>query len=1184
MIEFRNMIVGCEMMIEDEQTRKRDTIGFLTTNIHTGASRGLWLGILETAVSQNINLICYAGGHINASDPSAAMRNIIYDQVDTHQIDGLIIWTSALEGARMPNNSASFYTKYNHLPIVDLASFAGFEPMVTIDGTEGMRALMLHLIEKHGYQKIAFIRGPEGHQYEQERYGAFLEILAEKNIPFDEKLISPSLGWDKGAEALSVLLNERGLTVGQDFQAIVAASDLLAIGAIRLLTERGIRMPDDVAVVGFNDIEEGRLVRPPLTSVSLPFYEQGSRAVATLGAMLQHEDVPQVITLNSRLVIRQSCGCPSWSELLAMANLTAVSTPTASRTNAQRRIEGELSQIIADPQMVALWVTAFLDAFEEDIYHGKNGRFRTTLDRMLHQSSLNSDEISAWQNSISILRAELFPVLNANQRVKATALFGQAHVVIGDAVQRVKIAQQLAAQRQSAALRDIGQALSTTFHIAKLAAVLADRLPELGIRSAYVALYENVARPLDGARLMMAYTDDQRFALGENGRLLPPNQLIPPDLLPQRRHTLLAEPLYFQNEHLGVVVFEVGPHDGNLYDVLRSHISSAVKGALLFQDAHQARRHAEKADQIKTRLLANVSHELRTPLNIIINHVQKLGSTHVPTDWQDDLSHIEQNAAHQLRLINDLLDISRAEINALDLYPVMLDPLALMGDVFASMAKDAKATVAWQLQLPEKLPFLEADPVRLRQILLNLLSNSARFTTAGQITLGAEVIDARLHIWVADTGAGIPPAIVTHIYKPFVTQETAVSPPTGIGLGLSIAKHLVSLHHGEITVESREGKGTTFHIYLPLPAKALQSLPPTPPLDQADIWLISRRDQPNQVQPAMAHPHQLIHPESLWEKQLQYGVPTAVMWDTNGTKSGDWTLLRRLHNHPKLASVPFILVHQGAAMETAVGLTSVVVKPASPQALWSAIQPAAPQEKSGTVLIIDDDPDARRFTYEAVQKGLPAYAIVTAANGEEGLAAMMQTRPNLVVLDLMMPKMDGFELLEMMRANEQTRHLPVVILSSRRLSLADIKRLEAFSVVALRSKQVFTQDEIATSVHKALFGTDRLPTHMSTLIKRSLAYLHQNYQRPLTRQEIAEALSLSEDYFSRTFHVELGISPWDYLNRYRIGQAKQLLLSTAHPMQWISRQVGFSDPAYFSRVFRRLEGQTPTAYRKQNGR
>lgn len=1161
--------------------RTRPTIAFLSANIHVGASRVLWPGILDAAVAGNANLICYPGGRLRADDESEAMRNFLYDKVDARQLDGLVVWTSALAGNATPDEVAELLGRFNSLPKVDLASSPMAGPSVSINGSQGMRALVFHLVEQHGYERIALIRGPEGHPYAQERHRAYLDALTEKNIMPDERLISPALGWSKGDEAMAVLLDERALRPGVDFEAVVAASDLLAIGALNLLGERGVHVPTDVAVVGFNDIEEGRLVRPPLTSVSLPFYEQGRQAVGALLALVRQEPAPEPVTLDSRLLVRQSCGCPSWSEQMATVELRAVEPgepPQAYRRTLQQ-LEAQIAQVIRTRGVAATWAKQLLDAFRNEMAGARQGRFRATLDGMLQQGILDGDETAAWQNAISILRCELLPFLPVQQRAPAEALLGQARVVIGDAVQRAHISRQLQAERQSSILRDIGQALISTFDVDGVVDVLADRLPELGIRSAYLALHEP-GEDAAAARLLLAYTDDTRFSLEAGGRRFPAAEIVPQDVLPLRRHTLLIEPLFFGKERLGIIALEVGPRDGDIYEVLRAHISTAFKGALLFHEAHEAQIAAEKADQIKARLLANVSHELRTPLNIIISHAQHLRQES-PDAMASDLTRIERSAEHQLRLINDLLDLSRAEINALDLYPMMLDPRGLIVDAFTSMARDKGPDVAWRLDLAEELPIVAADPVRLRQIMLNLLSNAARSTPAGEIVLGAAGTETHLHIWVADTGAGIPPDLIDHIYEPFVKHDAAGQTSPGIGLGLSITRHLVHLHDGFLEVDSKQAEGSTFHVYLPLPRSAGEASRPAG--DRTGVWLVSRKTSVPEEVVAFRRRQSLelrhVHPESAWEDLLHESLPSVVIWDTTGTRPEDWQLMKRLHNHPQLHQLPFVLYQESTPGEAAVGLTSMVVKPAGTEALWAAIRPSMPGGDSGTVLIVDDDPRARELSAEAVRRQLPGYRVRLADNGLAGLAAMREASPDLVILDLMMPELDGFGVLRRMRDEEHLRQIPVVILSGRRLTQADIAQLEQYSAVTLRSKDVHTLDEIAATLHESLFGTASLPPHTSALAKQAIALIHQQYNRPLSRRELAEELGVSEDYFSRTFSQEMGISPWDYLNRYRVAQAKQLLRTTNSSVRQVAQRVGFNDPAYFSRVFSRLTGQSPSDYR-----
>ena len=184
-----------------------------------------------------------------------------------------------------------------------------------------------------------------------------------------------------------------------------------------------------------------------------------------------------------------------------------------------------------------------------------------------------------------------------------------------------------------------------------------------------------------------------------------------------------------------------------------------------------------------------------------------------------------------------------------------------------------------------------------------------------------------------------------------------------------------------------------------------------------------------------------------------------------------------------------------------------------------------------------DDPEARELYRSIVADGLPGYPVRTAADGTVALSEMSQELPCLVILDLMMPEMDGFEVLNWMRGGEKTRRVPVLILSGRMLTLDDIQRLEQHALVTFQSKDILTDDETTAAVHRLLLGTDSLPPQTSALVKRTVLYLQQNYASPLSRREIADAIGVSENHLSRIFRRELGITPWDYLNRFRIKQA-----------------------------------------------
>ena len=1164
----------------------RATLGFLFASLHTGASLVIWPSLLDAAEQHDVNLICFPGGRLQAADSFEIQRNAIFDLASSRSLDGLITWSSSLGGVLGPDEIKAFHQRYQTLPMVSLARFMEGMPAVSVDSYLGMRALLSHLIKEHGFKRFAFIRGPEEHYYAQERYRAYLDSLQSFGLPLDPKLVTRPLPWEAGVEAIEILLDERKLRPGVDFDAVVAVSDMMAVWAMKTLQARGFEVPGDVAVTGFNNSIEERLSTPPLTTVDLPFGEQASKAMEVLLQQLAGESVPALITLPSKLIVRQSCSCPS--KAIALASFM----PDEQAAKPQNSIEAIRASCVSE--MVEATALSFeeiqtgfesvFDTFMQSLEASPH-IFLSTLNNVLEQAMPLDHDRLHWQNAISILRRWALSTRSNSEKVEV--LISQARVIAEEAIQRVQAYAQWRADRAAEDLRETNRALLTTFDINQLADVLAERLPGLGIPSVYLVTYEQAtdAEVPEWACLRLAYCDTERASLVQDGLRFSTHQIIPLDFLPtHRRYSLVVEPLYFQDKSLGYVVFEIGPHDGNTYELLRNNLSSALQGAILFQEIQQARLDAEKADSIKTRLLANVSHEMRTPLNIILGHTQNILETPetISSSLLSNIHQIHGSAEHQLRVINDLLDLSRAEIDELDLTLELLDPYQLLADAFHGLADPStSANIAWKLDIPERLPQVRADAVRLRQIVLNLLSNARKYTREGEITLGAEVMPPHIHFWVRDTGPGIDREQQERIFEPFVTLEENRRIAGGIGLGLSITRHLVLLHGGTMRLESQPDQGSTFHIYLPLPA--LDQAKPAKSSELSSVLLlISSSDKPaKEILEMCQKQHldifQLRNHEDL-EIALSSTKPVALAWDLSQAQPGDWSLVRRLRHYSSLSQAPFILY--GQLPNEQIGMTGFVVKSANSKTLLDAVNAMSPSRESGPILIVDDDPQVRESHKRLVEEGLPGYPICLAEHGEAALEMMAREVPSLVLLDLVMPALSGADVLDQMRADARLRQVPVIVLSNKVLSLDDVKRIERHTRVTLQSKGIWSEEETVTALNRAIFGTDSLPVHTSALVKQAIAYLHQNYSHSLSRWEIAEAVGVSEDYLSRVFTRELGISPWDYLNRYRILQSRQLLLETTETVGAIARQVGFKDQAYFSRVFHKVTGVSPQSFRE----
>ena len=634
---------------------------------------------------------------------------------------------------------------------------------------------------------------------------------------------------------------------------------------------------------------------------------------------------------------------------------------------------------------------------------------------------------------------------------------------------------------------------------------------------------------------------------------------------------------------------------------LADQFGIAIRNAELYdealhsrEEALKAKARAESADNLKTRLLANVSHELRTPLNLILGYSQIALSDPnpyglaLPERLRGDLGHIHESGEHLIRLINDLLDLSRAEINELVLYTEAVSPYKLIREAFESLAgaPGNDPAVTWQLELPEYLPALKADPLRLRQILLNLLSNARKFTRTGEIVLGVEVSLPHLHLWVKDTGDGIPAEMQERIFEPFVTAENATQRREGIGLGLTITRRLVALHGGSLTLESQAGRGSTFHIYLPLPSLSDESLPVNLSMNGEPVALLISHNV--QTSPALldlcarqglkAH---ILTTNSSLEETLKQVQPRVVAWDTTHAIPGDWALIQKLRSHPQICQLPFLLYGSPAGTEglAAAGLTNVLLKPVHGQTLLNLINSLQPERASGTILIVDDDPGARTMYQSMLDSELPGFEVVSLAGGAAALDYLGRETPSLIILDLMMPDVDGFKVLEAVRSQPRTTAVPVLVLSGQVLSYEDARRL-SYDRVLFQTKDVLTPAETAGRLQQALSGADLLPQPTSELVKQALAFIHQNYDRTFSLQEITQAVGVSKSYFSQIFRDEMGLSLWDYLNRFRVQKARELLRATSLPITEIALRVGFDDFSYFGRVFSKQCGCSPRAYRQ----
>jgi len=1183
------------------------TIGMLTARLDGPTEINLWHGVADRVVERNVNLICFSGGIPRWPQQFESQKNILFDIAGQPNVDGLLIWANILSHTLDPTSLEAFCQHFTPLPIISMGMVLLSFPSIRIDMREGMRKLLSHLIEQHGRRKIAFIRGLEVSQDAEERYQAYLETLKQFGLPFHPDLVvSGDFRRHSGTEAVKQLIeNDR-----MGFDALVSANDNMAIGAMQALQAHGIRIPDDVIVAGFDDIEETRAITPSLTTIRTPWHLLGSKSVDLVLSKLAGEMVPEQIFLETEMICRQSCGCQQmvtdYHQTDAVDHLPSsaekIKNQPATRSK-HDNLHGDLYQMLSSLALIRGLepglAKKFVDDFLTDI-RSKNkvpSAFMQTLEGILFNIP-HGTEILEWLDVLNLIRTKVNTLFQLNDdTVKAHSLLENGYALVGEMAHRRQLYQRLEAIEQTNRLNRIVQTMVTTYEIETLMKLLAQELPGLGIQSCFLSLYDEKGEAPVWSRLILAFLGQERLPLEKGGIRFPTRQLVPQGMLPEdRRTTFDVEALYFQEEQIGFVLFEIGPRDGDVYTTLRGHLSSALKSAELVQVALEAEAKAIKSDQLKTHLLANVSHELRTPLNIILGLSQTALSnpnpydSELPTQLIKDLGYIYDSGEHLIRLINDLLDTSRAEIGELDLCFEPVSPRTLLREVYEAFKKTAankQKNVELILEVPDHLPILHADPVRLRQIMMNLLSNAFKFTTQGKIILGAEVQLPHIHFWVSDTGSGITPELQERIFEPFVKADPPGHRREGIGLGLSITRRLVALHGGSITLDSLPEQGSTFHVYIPLPgldyasAKEVNAEGVQPIL----LWLSGNKE----ITPAVQYicqkngllPYWLGNIDDI-ERSHQDGKPVALAWDLENARPGDWSIVQKLRSYSQYCQLPLLLIHEniGGMLSGGSRLTNVLLKPAGKQMLQHVLNLLPQAVQRGEIWIIDNDPQALKYYQELINNSLSEFLVRAIHGGREALRLLEEETPDLVMLDLMMPDIDGFQVLEHLRSSIKTALIPVIVITGKILSYEDVKRLDAPKVM-IQTKGVLSDLESVAEIQRVLTASNALPQPTSMLVKQASAFIQQNYNRSFSLEELSKKIGVSKSYLSRIFKADTGISLWDYLNRYRVQKAKELLLLTDESITTIAADVGYEEVGYFGRVFREIAGCSPRTFRMQ---
>lgn len=1163
----------------------------------------MWRGIAEAARENSVNLLYVAGGEFEF-DPGA----VLYQLIGPQNASGLIFWNDFISSRSTTGQTHAFVDRYYPLPVVSVGMEVEGSPSLVFDNDQGVADLLSHLIDFHGYQQIAFMGGHD--RTARLRYRLFEEILTERGL-FNPHLIGE-------LEELEA----RGFQPGIDFQAIVTSNDQIASRVIDTLRLRGIRIPDQVAVTGFNDGQEARACIPPLTTMRLPFRKLGQQAIEILLKALAEKETPDQTCIPLELVIRRSCGCLDPLAERAFAGKAASSeTPlemllASQRTHILEKMASGMGP--AEAYLTMEWARQLLDSFTATLqkFSGNASTppsfFLQVLNEILGQAALEGLNVNRCHEALSVMRRYLLPHLDEQARAWAEDLWHQARVLIGQTAARAEVHRNWQAAQRVAILRQVEAALFTTVDIDEMIPTLVNALGRLNIRQCYLALYEDPSKPTGWARLLLAYRNSRREEIEPSGVRFPASQLLPDGWIsPGHRFSMILESLHFLEEQIGYIIFEAEPPEtdleGIIFDILQTQLSTAMKGIRLRQELQNALQKAEEANQLKSRFLSMVSHELRTPLNLIVGlsemalREQERSEGSSPEVLRKFQEQIYISGQHLDRLIRDVLDLASSQVGKMTLVHATVNLVPLLHEVTLMGRHLAEQkNLYFREEIPANLPPIWGDKTRLRQVLLNLISNAIKFTAHGEVGLKVVLGIDEILVSVVDTGLGIPREEQDKIFDEFEQSErTAVRGYGGIGLGLAITRRLVELHGGRIWVSSTgdEGNGSTFYFTLPvMHEENVQENKPQPVKARSDEVLILTKTIGG-AQKLAYHLAQLgflvgeraFDSEEDLLSQLQDNPPGAVILDLLPVSEQGWNIMKTLKEYPATQDIPVLFYSLLADQDSGSVIemeylnkpvdTAELVKTLERHGLGKLNVKLKDEQCGKKILLVDDEPGILDLHTRMVKSLLPDCQVYTARDGREGLTRMRNETPDILLLDLMMPELDGFGVIKAMQEDDNLKNIPVVVLSGQVLTERDMARLN-HGVATVLGKGLFSTQETLDRIGEVLLRSKHLGSEAKRLVRQAMAYIHEHYMEPTQRSAIARHLSINEQYLTRCFNKEIGVSPMAYLNRYRIQQAKKLLETGKRTITQVALGTGFSSQSYFSRMFRKEVGISPKAYQR----
>ncbi len=563
-------------------------IGLLVESLSDRFWHELVLSVDAAARRRGVHLFVFIGGTLDAPELAARQANRCYHLAGPECIDGLLV--APLGSSAGPERLAQYFERYRPLPMCALTTLVEKLPSVCTDNVQSMRDAVSHLIEMHDVRRVGFIRGPRINPEAELRYEGYRQALLEHGLELDPELV---LEGDFSEASGSRVIRELRADDDLPFEALVAANDSMALGALSELTKRGVRVPDHLLMVSFDDVPEGRWGKPSLTTVRQSLALLASIALDQVLCQLAGESPERLVLIPGEIVVRESCGCRSSLDA-SREGRPSRELAGASGVALADRLETSLLGIhpSGSEELEGPWRRSLAESVSGPA--APHGELTRRLGELLERAATSGRELGDWQRVVSLLRLGL----PAEERADREPDLLRARVLVGDLAERQQASHRIHSEAMLQHTIGSGSAILGSFSNPRIFSALAERFPWLELPGCLVTAYERSPQwPPRESRLVFAYRNGARLELPEEGLKFETKRLAPSGMLSTWPSTVMVAPLFFADNPIGLVLFQLGPPQGQIYEWLREQISVALEGARLIRRVDEEVAERERAER-----------------------------------------------------------------------------------------------------------------------------------------------------------------------------------------------------------------------------------------------------------------------------------------------------------------------------------------------------------------------------------------------------------------------------------------------------------------------------------------------------------------------------------------------------------------------------------------------------------